>query len=146
PYVRAAGYSSRGSYFADANAGAAVLAMVEGRSALDGLDDILQVDGIDSLFVGPVDLSASLGVPGETEHPIVLGTAESVIRRASAAGVATAIFAGDAKAGAKWLSMGVRFIALSVDAGMILEGFRTYRAALPVGHGRPPSRRRSHTR
>ena len=72
-YVRAAGYSSmdKADYFRHANE-ALLIIQIEGQAAIDNLDEILAVEGIDIVFVGPYDLSQSLGVPGEVEHPLLV--------------------------------------------------------------------------
>ena len=71
-FVRAAKYSAkdRFEYFKDENEKVTVL-QIEGQEGIDNIDDILTVDGIDVLFIGPYDLSQSLGVPGEIDNPLV---------------------------------------------------------------------------
>jgi 4-hydroxy-2-oxoheptanedioate aldolase len=71
-YVRAARYSSKDQqqYFQDANE-CLVILQLEGKEALANLDSIMLVEGVDILFVGPYDLSQSLGVPGQVQHPTV---------------------------------------------------------------------------
>ena len=71
-FVRAAKYSAkdRFEYFKDENEKVTVL-QIEGQEGIDNIDDILTVDGIDVLFIGPYDLSQSLGVPGEIYNPLV---------------------------------------------------------------------------
>ena len=71
-FVRAAGYSSqdRYEYFAQANS-AVVILQVEGAAAVRNIGEILSVPGVDIIFVGPYDLSQSLGVPGDVDNPRV---------------------------------------------------------------------------
>jgi len=73
--VRAADYGQRGplaEYVRRANDETLVVVHVETASAVDQVDEIAAVDGIDVVFLGPADLSQSLGVPGEVRHPLVL--------------------------------------------------------------------------
>lgn len=123
PYVRAAGYSGAGDFFASANARAACLAMVEGHEGVAAIDSILDVSGLDAVFVGPIDLSAALSVPGESEHPSVVETVSRIVGRGRERGIATAVFAPTPAAAARWLALGARFVALGVDTGLMLSGF-----------------------
>ena len=124
PYVRAAGYSADERFFAEANERAACLALVEGKEGVEAIDEILAVPGLDAVFIGPVDLSAALGVPGEPEHPRVVETVRGLVERGRDRGVATAVFAPTPEAARRWLELGVRLVALSVDTGLMLQGFR----------------------
>jgi 2-keto-3-deoxy-L-rhamnonate aldolase RhmA len=123
PYVRAADYSADGKFFATANDEAACLAMVESPEGVAALDEILSVAGLDAVFIGPVDLSAALGVPGETESVVVVEMVREIIDRGRARGVAASVFASTTDAAVRWLALGVRLVVLSVDTGLILEGF-----------------------
>ncbi|MHC4887522.1 MAG: HpcH/HpaI aldolase family protein, partial [Planctomycetota bacterium] len=86
-FVRNASYGAAGTidYFKQANT-ALVIAQLEGREALENLDDILAVEGIDVIFIGPYDLSQSLGVPGEVEHPQVQETMAHIANEANRCG------------------------------------------------------------
>ncbi len=70
---------------AEANDELCLLIQVESRTALENLDAILEVDGIDGVFIGPADLSASLGYPDDADHPDVQRVIEQSIRRIRAA-------------------------------------------------------------
>jgi 4-hydroxy-2-oxoheptanedioate aldolase len=130
PYVRAARYSSGPEWFAQANEDTAVLVMVEGSAGIDALPFILEVEALDGVFVGPVDLSHALGVPGQTDHPMVVEKAGSIIASARAAGLSTAVFAPTAEAARRWLDHGVGLVAYGVDSGLALAGYRAAIAAL----------------
>jgi 2-keto-3-deoxy-L-rhamnonate aldolase RhmA len=124
PYVRAAGYDAQETFLATANAGVAVLVMVEGKDGLAALDEIAAVAGIDSVFVGPVDLSTSLGFPGQPEHPLVLEKVRDLMDRLAEAGVGTGIYCPTPAAAARWQQAGARLAALSADIAMAGAGFR----------------------
>ena len=125
PYIRAAAYSSNPNYFAEANERVACLVMVEGREGIAAVDAILGVPGVDAVFLGPVDISMALDVPGEPEHPLVVEAVSGVVQKAREHGVATGVFAPNPEAANRWFSVGVRLVALSVDTALMLQGFST---------------------
>jgi 4-hydroxy-2-oxoheptanedioate aldolase len=121
-FVRAAAYSAlpRKDYFRQANE-ALVILQVEGSQVLDELDELLQVDGLDILFIGPYDLSQSLGVPGEITHPRVMETIEAITRKAGNAGVTTGVFCDTIESALLWRNAGIQYISYSVDLGLYTE-------------------------
>ena len=82
-YVRAADYSSKdkNEYFIDSNNKTLVIIHIEGEEGLENLDHILKIDGVDIIFIGPYDLSQSMGVSGETNHPKVLNAMKMVVEK-----------------------------------------------------------------
>lgn len=122
-FVRAAGYSStpREEYFPKANAETLVILQLEGLDGLAELDDILATPGLDVLFIGPYDLSQSLGLPGQTSHPRVVEEMQKIVKRAAERQVITGVFADSAETRNLWLSAGVRYLAYSVDVGIFYE-------------------------
>jgi 4-hydroxy-2-oxoheptanedioate aldolase len=130
PYTRAAGYNASTGWFSKVNAAVAVLVMVEGSAGIAALPEIISTAGIDAVFVGPFDLSQSLGVAGQTEHPSVLSAIESIAGAAAERNLASAVFAPSVAAGRRWLGLGVRMVAVSYDTAVILEAFRSARKAL----------------
>ena len=71
-FVRAANYSAKNrfDYFKDANETVTIL-QIEGQEGINNMNDIISVPGVDVIFIGPYDLSQSLGVPGQIDHPLV---------------------------------------------------------------------------
>jgi len=122
PWVAAGEFGSDPTFFATANDRTAVVAMVEGREGVERLDELVSVRGISGVFVGPVDLSSSVGVPGQTDNPDVVRLAGEVIRRAHEAGIGAAVFAPDPAAARRWFGAGARLVALGVDVGHALRG------------------------
>ena len=122
-YVRAASYSSmdRHEYFQMANERTITIAHMEGIEAVKNLDEIMSVDGVDILFIGPYDLSQSVGVPGEVTHPLVLKQMEEVIAAAKKAGKLVGTFADDVSSAKRWIEAGVMYIAISVDVGIFYD-------------------------
>lgn len=92
-FVRAAKYSSmdRYEYFRMANE-ALVLIQLEGEDAINNLDEILEVKGIDIVFIGPYDLSQSLGIPGKINHPAVYEAMERIIEKCKGKGIHVGTF------------------------------------------------------
>ena len=89
---------------------------VESIPAIEALDDILAVPDLDAVLIGPHDLSCSLGVPEDYDHPDFLAACETIFRRARAAGVGAGIhFWGETKQQARLLSMGANMLIHSAD-------------------------------
>ena len=120
PYVRAAGFTAGANWFSEANERTCVVVMVEGREGLERIDEILRTEGVDMIFVGPFDLSQSLGVPGEIRHPLVIEAIQTIIRATAALGVAVGIFVPDANGARYWRSHGAQFVAIGVDTQHVL--------------------------
>jgi 4-hydroxy-2-oxoheptanedioate aldolase len=130
PFTRAAGYDAIADdpdFYRHANERTAVALQIEGASGLAELDAILAVPGIDCVFVGPFDLSQSLGCPGEVTDPRVLDGIARVARAAAAKGIALGNFAVTPQQADLYLRAGARFLAYGTDT-LLLR--RAYRAAL----------------
>lgn len=137
-FVRAAHYSAmeRDMYFQSAN-DTIVIAQIEGIEAVKNLDDILNVPGIDILFIGPYDLSQSLGVPGQTIHPCVIEEMNKIVNAAKKRGVVIGTFTDSRETMEMWMKAGVQYISYSVDMGIfydsckkLTEQFREIEAVL----------------
>ncbi len=124
-FVRAAKYSvtDRYEYFKNADE-ALVILQLEGREAIENLDEILEVRGIDVIFVGPYDLSQSLGVRGQVEHGTVVEKIEEINARCREKGIATGVFVDNMAALEKWKKSGVQYLSYSVDIGLYAERCR----------------------
>jgi 2-keto-3-deoxy-L-rhamnonate aldolase RhmA len=131
PYVRGLGYGQDlDDGLAAVDDRIAVLVMLEGVDAVEELESICTVPELDGVFVGPVDLSASLGHPGEPEHPAVVDTVREAFRRARAVGAHAGVYAPTAAAAARWLDAGASLVAVSADVAMTLRAFYGMRAAV----------------
>ncbi len=121
-FVRAAGYSSmeKSDYFRRANE-ALLIIQIEGQAALENLNDILAVDGVDIVFVGPYDLSQSLGVPGEVEHPLVIEKMRQIVQACLDRGVFVGNFTETIPQAEMWTGLGLRYMSYSVDVGILYE-------------------------
>ena len=103
------------------NANTMVVMQIETRRALDMREELLAVPGVDAVMVGPADLSISLGVPGEFQHPKMVEAMEAIrdtcIRRAIAPGTQTR----SAPQARFWKERGMRFLGCSNDTGMLFD-------------------------
>ena len=118
-FVRAAGYTSinRKDYFEKANT-MQVIIQVEGIDGMKNLDEILEVPGIDIIFVGPYDLSQSLGVPGEIDHPDVEKMIKELVVKANKVHKYIGIFTDTLENARKWKNAGIQYLSYSVDVGL----------------------------
>jgi len=125
-FVRAADFSlqDRHKYFEEANH-VTVIGMVEGVEGIRNLDEILQVDGIDVLFIGPYDLSQALGVIGDVENPRLLEEMGSIVARCRARRRVVGTFVDSFAMAKRYRSLGVQYLAYSVDVGIFAEACRT---------------------
>ena len=96
-----------------------VVVYCETVAALQDLDNILKVDGVDVIFIGPFDLSQSLGVIGQPEHQKVQEAVSTIIRKTQEAGRAVGTIAGGADEAQAWFERGVQYVTISSDLGML---------------------------
>lgn len=113
------GFFNAKEYAECSNANTMIISYCETLEAFRNLDDILTVEEIDVIFIGPYDLSQAFGVMGETEHPKVQDAIDEIIRKTRRAGKAAGIIASDAEQAQKWFDRGAQFISLSSDLGMV---------------------------
>ena len=109
--VRAADYGFKqplAEYAPQANHEVLVVAHIESRRAVEGLDELLRQDGIDVYYLGPEDLSNSLGIPGQSKHPSVVQLVEDSIHRITAAGRVAGCVAADAATARRYVELGAR--------------------------------------
>jgi len=100
-----------------------IVIQIENKSALDQVEKIAKIEGVDVLWVGPNDLSGSLGHLGQTDHPEVLSAIEKIIDTSLRAG----IFPGmtlppNLRNAEKWLKRGLRLVSYSNDIELIVGG------------------------
>lgn len=121
-FVRAAQYSGleRSLYFSRANS-TLVIIQVEGLNGVANLHDILAVEGLDVVFIGPYDLSQALGVGGQIDHPSVQEEMRKVIRTAKEKRVVVGTFVDTIENAIKWRETGVQYLSYSVDVGIFYE-------------------------
>ena len=118
-------------YARTANDHTVVIAMIESRKGVENIDDILSVEGLDGIFIGPYDLSGSYGVPGELQHPSVLQARQRILDACKQAGKTAGqhIVHSDSTQLEAALRAGFTFICLDAD---IIFLNRAARQALPT--------------
>ena len=118
-FVRAADYSAkdRFEYFKDANKSIIIL-QIEGKDGIENIDDILSVSGIDVIFVGPYDLSQSLGLTGQVDHPLVEEKMLEIAKKCREKNITAGTFTDTPENAEKWRNNGVKYISYSVDTGI----------------------------
>jgi 4-hydroxy-2-oxoheptanedioate aldolase len=99
-----------------------VLVQVETQQALDNIEAIAAVDGVDGIFVGPADLHASLGHAGEIANPRVKPLIDDAIRRIRKKGKAPGILTPNEADARHWLECGALFVAVGADVGILARG------------------------
>jgi 4-hydroxy-2-oxoheptanedioate aldolase len=99
-----------------------VLVQVETQAALDAIEAICAVEGIDGVFIGPADLHASLGYPGEIANSEVKPRIDEAIRRIRRCGRAPGILTPNEADARHWLECGALFVAVGADVGILARG------------------------
>lgn len=136
--VRASGYGKNlAEYTKNANDTLIGIAQIESPEALKHLDEIASVDGIDVLFIGPADLSISLGIFGQFDHPLFVDGVKATIRAAQKVGKASGILLANPDDYSKYYDLGMRFIACGGDASFVSEGSRSLAAKLNAKRNQP---------
>ena len=127
--ARASRWNQHTNYLHEADDHICVLLQVESRRGIDNLDEIAAVDGVNGVFFGPADLSASMGHRGNPAAPEVQNAIETGIARVRAAGKAPGILATDATLARRYLELGARFVAVGVDASLLARATRELAAS-----------------
>jgi 4-hydroxy-2-oxoheptanedioate aldolase len=110
--VRAANYGLEGPlsiYVDKANEASLIIPQIETTKGFENVEEVLSVNGVDVLFLGPTDISVALGFPGEVRHPDVLALIEKFTAQANAAGKASGTIARDYDEYSYWKERGVRY-------------------------------------
>lgn len=141
PFTRSAGYGlgDTPEVVRRENAETLTVLLVEGLDGIANLDAIMDVSGIDVVYLGTYDLSQSAGHPGEPDHPEVRSYVEKCVGRIAARGVVPGILAQTGDDVQRWIGMGIRFIAYQADCALLGRAARSVRLAFdavrpPHGH------------
>ena len=117
--TRASRFGRVADYLRRASEEICLLVQVETVKALAALEAIAAVDGVDGVFIGPSDLSASMGRIGELAHPEVVAAVESAITRLVRAGVPAGCLTGSDEVAGRYLDLGATFVAVGSDVGIL---------------------------
>lgn len=111
-------------YMKNANERVLVLPQCETKEALDNIEEIVTLEGLDGIFIGPFDLSIALGIPGEFEHPDFKAAIERIIKVCHDAGKICLIFAMSIEDSRMYLEQGMDAVAYSIDSIMITNAYK----------------------
>ncbi|MGE8398199.1 MAG: aldolase/citrate lyase family protein, partial [Comamonas sp.] len=120
--MRASNFGRDMEYVRQAADEICLLVQVETAEALANLESIANVDGVDGVFIGPADLSASLGYAGRSTHPDMLATIDDAIARIRACGKAPGILAVTPERAQQCLDAGALFVAVGMDMLLLRAG------------------------
>ncbi len=122
--ARASHFSAIPDYIGSANAQICLLVQVETRAGIAALDDILAVDGVDGVFIGPSDLAADMGHAGDSSAPEVQEAIQDALARIKATGKAPGILALDHATALTYRDWGAQFLAVGIDVVMLAKTAR----------------------
>ena len=136
--ARASRWGRYPNYAKEANAQVCLLVQVETRLALSNLDAIIATEGVDGVFIGPADLSASMGHVGNSGHAQVQAAIEDAIGRVTRAGKAAGILTPDTTLAKRYLELGATFVAVGLDTVLLVRGTNALVSQFkPVAAGSP---------
>jgi 4-hydroxy-2-oxoheptanedioate aldolase len=119
---RASRYGRVKDYLKNASQEICLLVQVETRSALDRIEDIAAVEGIDGVFIGPNDLSASFGHIGNWAHADVQDALQDAVRRLKKIGKPAGILTPNEEEAKRFIAWGYTFVAVGADLGLLARG------------------------
>ncbi|MET1088493.1 MAG: HpcH/HpaI aldolase/citrate lyase family protein [Arthrobacter sp.] len=120
--ARAARWNRVPDYLARAGETISVTVQIESTAAVESVADILKVDGVDAIFIGPSDLAASMGLLGQQEHAEVRAAVDHCLAAAKAAGKPAGVNAFNADTARHYLDNGADFILVGADVALLARG------------------------
>jgi 2-keto-3-deoxy-L-rhamnonate aldolase RhmA len=117
-------------FFAETNAEILVILLLETTKAFENLNEIISVPGVDVAWMGHYDLTVSMGIPAQFDHPQFLKAMDDLVSSCQKYGVAPGFLPPTPEAAAHWIDKGFRMISLGSDIGVFLDGIRKFRACL----------------
>jgi 4-hydroxy-2-oxoheptanedioate aldolase len=139
--ARASRWNRIPDYLARAADTVSVTVQVESGAAVDSVQEILKVEGVDAIFLGPSDLAASMGLLGQQEHPDVRSAVEHCLAAAGAAGKPAGVNAFNPATAHRYLAAGAAFVLVGADVAVLARGSEALAAEYirPAGTDRPGS-------
>ncbi len=119
--ARASRYGRTPGYLAKANDEICVLVQVETGQALDQIEAIAAVKGVDGVFIGPSDLAASLGHVGNPQHADVQAAIKDAVTRLKAVGKPAGMLTGNEEEARRYIDWGYLFVAVGADVGLLAK-------------------------
>jgi 2-keto-3-deoxy-L-rhamnonate aldolase RhmA len=117
-------------FFATANEDTIVILLLETVKAFENLDEIVSVPGVDVAWMGHYDLTVSMGIPAQFDHPKLLAAMDALVASCDEHGVAPGFLPPNADAAVHWAQKGFRMLSLGSDISVFLDGVRKFREHL----------------
>ena len=118
-------WNKKEDYFKYSNENSLVVVHVENKEMAERIDELVKIPQVDVIFVGPGDLSQSMGKPGRMNDPEVVRVIESVFSKVLAAGKAVGIYCGSAESVKKYVSLGATYVAFGSDITAMASAFKS---------------------
>lgn len=118
------------AYMAESNTRCKVLPQCETTEALEKIDEIAALDGVDGIFVGPFDLSVDMGIPLELDNPKLIDAIEHILDICKKHGKDAHIFANSIEDATKWAQRGFDYVTYALDAGILISAYQEALAQL----------------
>lgn len=118
---------------ATANQESMLIVQIETKEAVENIEAIVSISGVDIALIGPTDLSISLGVPGELTSPLLHQAIETMLAACQQYNVFPAIHINDVEQAAYWAKKGMRFISSSAETGLLVKGGLAVTTAIRQG-------------
>lgn len=122
--ARAARWNMTSDYFTRANDEMCVILQIETKAGLENLEAIADVKGVDAVFIGPSDLGAALGYPGQPGHPNVVSAVSQAIRKVRARGKPAGVLAVTSELVETYKDAGASFVGVGSDCGVLAKGIQ----------------------
>lgn len=128
PFTRAGGYSKDklDKRTVIENDATMVGLLVEGVQGINNLDAIMEVSNIDILYIGTFDLSQSVGLPGQVQHPKVISLLKDCVEKINAKGITAGCLATSFEEAVRWKEMNIKFIPYLVDCTVLYHAFKDF--------------------
>ena len=117
-------------FFARANDDTVVILLLETVKAFENLDEIVSVPGVDIAWMGHYDLTVSMGIPAQFDHPRFLQAMEALVASCRRCGVAPGFLPATPESAAHWIGKGFRALSLGSDIGVFVNGVRQFRKSV----------------
>ena len=131
--ARASAFNTISDYSETASDSVCLLVQAETRAAIVDLDNILGVEGVDGVFIGPADLAADMGYMGRIDEPEVQDVIEAAIRKIVAAGKAAGILTFNEAFNRRYIELGASFVAVGADVTEFSNALRALSARYKGG-------------
>jgi 4-hydroxy-2-oxoheptanedioate aldolase len=131
--ARAARWNRVGDYLHNANNEICLIVQAESVTAMENLPDIVAVEGVDAVFIGPSDLSASMGHIGNPGHPDVVAAIETGFETIIGAGKAAGVLAVDTALAQAYVKKGASFVGVGVDAALLANATKQLASQFKTG-------------